>query len=64
MALLLDLGEDLLSVFSKIHFVDGEHNAPKSESYEYVCLASRRVGHTDARIDDHYRGVRPHRLNG
>jgi hypothetical protein len=28
------------------------------------AVASRRVGHTDARIDDHYRGVRPHRLNG
>ena len=64
MALLLDLGEDLLSVFNKIHFVDGEHDAPKSEGDEDVRVASRRVGHTNARIDHHDRGVRPYRLSG
>ena len=63
MAILLDPGEDFLSVFDKIHFVDGEYDG-KSEGDEYIGLPSRRVGHTNARIDYHDRGVRRHRLGG
>jgi len=63
MALLLDLGEDLLSVFNKIHLVDGEYDA-KPEGDEYIRLPVCSVGHTNARIDYHDRGVRRHRLGG